>query len=185
MLIRQGETTVKRLNWGCGGYPEPGWINSDLIEGPDILSADIREGLPFERDSIDYAVTIHTLPEIPYPDLVPALEELRRVLKPGAPIRISLPDLDRGIQAYLNGEQDYFLVRDEEAQSIGAKFITHMLWYGHSRTLFTHDFIEELLLKAGFARVVRCAYQKTASPFPEIINLDDREPESLFVEAVK
>ena len=74
---------------------------------------------------------------------------------------------------------------DEDAKSVGAKFVTQMIWYGYSRSLFTHEFIEELLEKAGFSRVDHCAYKQTASPYPEIVDLDNREQESLFVEAVK
>ena len=59
-----------------------------------------------------------------------------------------------------------------------------MLWLGYSKLLFTHDFIEEKLLDAGFRRVARCAFQQTQSPWPEIVELDNRENESLFVEAV-
>lgn len=28
--------TVKRMNWGCGPHPVPGWINSDQKIGPGI-----------------------------------------------------------------------------------------------------------------------------------------------------
>jgi predicted SAM-dependent methyltransferase len=177
---------VMRLNWGCGSWPQPGWINSDIGEHPEVeIVCDIRDGLPLETDSLDYAVSIHALPEIPYPDLVPTLEELRRVLKPGGTLRLALPDLDKGIQAYLGGDSDYFLIPDEDARSLGGKLAVQMSWYGYSRSLFTHDFIEELLLKADFTSVTSCAYQKTASPYPEIVELDNRELESLFVEAVK
>jgi predicted SAM-dependent methyltransferase len=179
-------TARRRLNWGCGKYPEAGWINADKNDHPDIdISCDIREGLPLESDSIDYAVSIHALPEIPYPGLIPTLRELRRVLKPAGTLRLGLPDLDKGIRAYLDKETDYFLIPDEDARSPGGKLIVQMIWYGYSRSLFTQDFIEELLLKAGFARVTRCAYRQTASPYPEIVELDNRERESLFVEALK
>jgi predicted SAM-dependent methyltransferase len=177
---------IRRLNWGCGGHPEPGWINSDILEHPDIqVVCDIRDGLPLENDSIDYIVSIHALPELPYPDLVPALRELRRVLKPGGALRLALPDLDRAIAAYRNGERDYFLIPDDEVRSIAGKLIVQIIWYGHSRTLFTRDFIEELLLKAGFSEVTHCAHQQTATQHAEIIWLDNREDESLFVEATK
>jgi predicted SAM-dependent methyltransferase len=177
---------VRRLNWGCGEWPEPGWLNSDVKDTPGIdIVADVRTGLPLDTDSIDYIVSIHALPELPYPDLVPALTELRRVLKPGGILRLALPDLERGIAAYQRGDADYFHVPDEDARSIGAKFVTQMIWFGYSRTLFVHDFVEELLLKAGFARVERCAYRQTAGPFPDIVKLDNRERESLFVEAFK
>ena len=177
---------VRRLNWGCGEHPEPGWLNSDVKNVPGIdIVADVRAGLPLESDSIDYITSIHALPELPYPDLVPALRELRRVLKPGGVLRLALPDLERGIEAYRSGNRDYFHVPDEDARSLGAKFVTQMIWYGYSRSLFVPDFVEELLERAGFSRVDRCRYRETAGPWPEIVALDNREPESLFVEGVK
>ena len=51
--------------------------------------------------------------------------------------------------------------------------------------MFTYDFTEELLAKVGFWQIVRCAFRQTHSPFPEIIALDNRPRESLFVEAVR
>jgi predicted SAM-dependent methyltransferase len=179
-------TGVRRLNWGCGEWAEPGWLNSDVKDGPGIdIVADVRAGLPLETDSIDYVASIHALPEVPYPELVPVLAELRRVLKPGGVLRLALPDLERGIAAYQRGDADYFHVPDEDARSVGAKFVTQMIWYGYSRSLFVYDFIEELLEEAGFAQVSRCDYRQTASPWPDIVTLDNRERESLFVEAVK
>jgi predicted SAM-dependent methyltransferase len=177
--------TVRRLNWGCG-WPTPGWINSDMWASPGVdIVCDIRQGLPLESESIDYVVSIHALPEIQYGDLVSTLAELRRVVKPGGVLRLGLPDLDKGIQAYITNDRDYFLVPDEEVRSIGGKFIVQMIWYGHSLALFTYDFTEELMFKAGFSRVDRCGYKETKSMFPEIVGLDNREAESFFVEAVK
>ncbi len=123
---------------------------------------------------------------MPYPGLIPVLEELRRVLKPKGVLRLSLPDLDKTIQAYLRKDRDHFsLIPDEDAASFGAKFIVHLVWYGYTRTFFTRDFIEELLLKAGFRQVSQCGYKETYSPYPDIVELDNREEESLFVEAIK
>jgi predicted SAM-dependent methyltransferase len=182
----QQPTGVRRLNWGCGEWAQAGWINSDIKAnaGVDIVT-DIRDGLPIDSDSLDYAVSIHSLPEIPFAELVPALQELRRVLKPGGVLRIALPDLDRGIEAYQRRDTSYFKVPDEDAKSVGAKFVTQMIWYGYSRSLFTHEFIAEQLEKAGFSRVHHCSFKQTASSHPEIVDLDNREKESLFVEAVK
>jgi predicted SAM-dependent methyltransferase len=177
---------VRRLNWGCGELPEPGWLNSDIknVPGVDIV-ADVRSGLPLESDSFDYIASIHALPELPYPDLVPALQELRRVLKPGGTLRLVLPDLQRGIDAFQGNDPEYFHIPDEDARSIGAKFVTQMVWYGYSRSLFLHDFVEELLQRAGFEEIHRCGYKQTASRWPDIVELDNRERESLFMEAVK
>ncbi|MBA3777910.1 MAG: class I SAM-dependent methyltransferase [Chloroflexi bacterium] len=161
-------------------------MNSDRKEGPGIdLCCDIRDGLPLAEASIDYAVSIHGLPEVPYPELVPVLAELRRVLKPGGTLRLGLPDLERAVAAYQRGDRDYFLIPDDEMRSLGGKLVVQLLWYGYSRTVFTHDFTTELLLRAGFRSVHRCTYRETASGQPGIVELDNREMESLFIEGVK
>ena len=49
------------------------------------------------------------------------------------------------LQAYVRGDRGHFLVPDEDAASLGRKFVVHMLWYSHSRIMFTADFIKDLL----------------------------------------
>lgn len=178
------QQSVVRLNWGCGSHVADGWINSDVKDGPGVdLVADIRKGLPLASESLDYAVTIHALPEFAYPELRNVLLELRRTLKPGGVLRLALPDLRRGIDAYLRGDADYFQVDSEEVSSDGGRFIVHMLWYGYSRSLFTVDFVEELLDRSGFIDVCECPFRVTSSEFAQIVDLDNRPDESLFVEA--
>jgi predicted SAM-dependent methyltransferase len=178
------EASVSRLNWGCGSHVADGWINSDVKDAPGVdLVADIRKGLPLASEMLDYVVSIHALPEFSYPELQMVLQELRRVLKPGGVLRLALPDLRRGIDAYLRGDMDYFQVDPKEVKSEGGRFIVHMLWYGYSRSLFTVDFATELLERSGFVEARECAFQATASEFEQIVDLDNRPDESLFVEA--
>ena len=180
------EAAPRRLNWGCGDHTAGGWLNVDVKSGPNIdLTCDIRDGLPLESESFDYAVSIHALPELSYSEVVPALVELRRVLRPGGVLRLALPDLRRAVRAYVLGSEEYFEVGKDEARSLGGRFILHILWYGYSKTLFTEDFIEELLVGAGFESVAACRYMDTQSRYPEIVGLDNRQNESLFVEATK
>ena len=51
------------------------------------------------------------------------------------------------------------------------------------RTPFCFDFARELLERAGFRTVRRCAYGCSASGHAGIAELDNRPRESLFVEA--
>ena len=130
-------------------------------------------------------MSIHALQEIHWNDQLTVLKELRRILKPNAVLRLALPDLMKGVRAFERKDRDYFVVPDADAKSMGAKLITQLIWYGYARTLFVPEFIEELLIKADFRQVMHCQFQQTSSPFAEIVELDNRENESLFVEATK
>jgi len=141
--------------------------------------------LPLADSSIDYIVSIHALPELEYEALVPALAELRRVLKPNGTLRLGLPDVDKAIDAYRRGDGEFFAVPDEDATSVGAKFAIQAMWYGYARSMFTYEFIEELLARSAFVRVTRCEFGQTASRFRGIVELDNRRDESMFVEATK
>jgi SAM-dependent methyltransferase len=174
----------RRLNLGCGPRAAPGWINCDLRphSGIDICS-DLRRGLAIASDTIDCIAAIHVLQDLGWNDIPPALHELRRVLKPGGVLRLAVPDLDKAIRAYLRGDSAYFYVPDRDAQSIGAKLITQIIWYGSVRTPCTFDSVEEWLRRAGFNSIVRRDFG--ASGIDELAALDNRQHESLFVEAVK
>lgn len=175
---------ITRLHVGCGSHAAPGWINADRHPGEGIeLCADLRDGLPIDDASVDYAVAMHVLQDLPWDELPGVLAELRRVLRPGGTLRLGLPDLDRAFDAYRRGDADYFHVPDRDAASIGAKLVTQLVWYGSVRTPFCFDFARELLEGAGFRAVRRSRFGHSDSGHPDIATLDNRERETLFVEA--
>jgi SAM-dependent methyltransferase len=184
--LLDARVSLTRLNIGCGPNPVDGWLNLDRRwhQGVD-LCCDLREPIPLGDASIDYAVAIHVLQDMAWGDLPRAVSEMRRVLKPDGVLRLALPDLERAIDAWRRGDSGYFYVPDEDARSIGAKLVTQIIWYGSVRTPFTFDFAAELLTNSGFRTASRCAFRQTCSAWPEIVVLDNRERESLFVEAVK
>jgi hypothetical protein len=174
----------RRLNIGCGPQPQAGWFNVDRRAGPGVdLVADIRDGLPLPSHGMDCAVAMHVVQDLAWPDIVPALVEIRRLLVPGGALRIGVPDLDRAIDAYLSGRRDYFHVPDRDARSLGAKLVTQIIWYGSVRTPFTFDFACEVLALAGYRSPTRCAFGHSATGDAALTALDNRERETLFVEA--
>lgn len=180
------DARLRRLNLGCGPRILPGWINADRRPAPGVaVCGDFRDGLPLADGGIDYAVAMHLLQDFAWGDIPPLLADVRRVLKPGGILRIGVPDLDRAIDAYRRGDAAYFHVPDRDAVSLGAKLVTQIIWYGSVRTPFTWGYAEEVLRAAGYARVVRCDYGRTASDWPDIATLDNRERESLYVEATR
>jgi predicted SAM-dependent methyltransferase len=177
---------IQRLNWGCGDHLGEGWINSDVKPGGGVdLVADIRQGLPLSDDSIEYAVSVHALPELSIPQIEAGLVELLRVLKPGGVLRLALPDLRLSIDAFGEERGDFFKIEPDAAKTLEGRFIRHILWYGYTRTLFTPAFTRELLEEAGFVEVRECEFGSTASRYEEIVELDNRRDESFFVEGSK
>jgi ubiquinone/menaquinone biosynthesis C-methylase UbiE len=130
-----------RLHWGCGPNATAGWLNADVHphSGVDLVG-DIRDGLALPDACMDYAVAIHVLQDLPWTDIPRALQELHRVLKPGAALRLALPDLDRAIDAYRQGDGAYFHVPDKDARSVGAKLVTQIIWYGSVAHAFQFRF---------------------------------------------
>jgi SAM-dependent methyltransferase len=174
-----------RLNLGCGPFPAAGWLNADLREGDGVdLRADIREGLPLGDSSLGCIVAMHLLQDLAWGEIPVALRELKRILRSGGVLRLGLPDLDRAIDAYRRGDGSYFFVPDEDAETVGAKLVTQIVWYGSVRTPFNFEFASEVLATAGFRQIVRCAFRETRHGDPGIVELDNRERESLFVEAL-
>jgi SAM-dependent methyltransferase len=177
---------VMRLQIGCGKFPRPGWINTDNKVRPGVdCVADLRGDLPFADGTFDYAAAIHVLPHVPLAGLAPALARVRRVLKPGGVLRLALPDLERAIAAFQRRDAAYFAIPDAEWKSLGAKLVAQIVWHNDIRTPFTFDLAAEALENAGYAAVARCAFRETHSRHPEIVELDNRERESFFVEATR
>jgi SAM-dependent methyltransferase len=175
-----------RLNLGCGPAPAAGWLNADKqpYAGLDACG-DLCAGLSLASESIDTIVAMHVLQDLPWGDLPAALAEMRRLLKPGGVLRLGLPDLDRAIDAYRRGDAAYFFVPDDDARSVGAKLVTQIIWYGSVRTPFTFDFAREVLERARFRAIARCDFGCTQHGDAGIVELDNRERETLFVEALK
>jgi predicted SAM-dependent methyltransferase len=162
-----------------------GWVNVDRFAVPGIdVIADLRAGLPLPPASVAWAVAMHVLQDLHYLDIIPALGEVRRVLAPGGILRAGVPDLERGIQAFLRDDRGYFYVPDEEVCSAGAKLVVQAIWYGSVRTPFTWDFAREMCAKAGFRTIHRAAFGRSVTGGAEITRLDNRERETLFFEAV-
>ena len=173
--LQPDDDGVARLCWTTAPSPPSGWLTP---------GTDVRHGLPMDDGRLDYAVSVHTLSTLPLTDVAGVLLELHRVLRPGGTLRIEVPDFLRTLAAFTAGDPDAFVVSDRHAGTLSGKFVTEALWYGLSASLFTEEFLGELLGRAGFTAVRRCAYGETASGPAAITELDER-PESLFMEAVR
>lgn len=70
-----------------------GWLGLSLTQNDHRhLLQDITKSLPFPDNSVDAFQAEDVLEHIPYDRLVPVINEIFRVLKPGALFRLSVPD---------------------------------------------------------------------------------------------
>lgn len=177
---------LNRVHIGCGPCAEPGWINVDRLPAPGVnVVCDITQGIPLLPGASDSVVAMHVLQDLSYNEILPCLAELRRLLKDGGILRLGLPDLEKALTAYMLGDDRYFYIPDEDAADIGAKLVTQITWYGSVRTPMTYGFVREGLLRSGFRAVHRCGFGQTHGAHPEIVSLDNRARETLYVEAVR
>lgn len=191
------------LNIGCGTDRPEGWINADrYVETVEMRDgagnrvggytvptyADLTERLPWDTGTFTLAVCNHVLSDLDHHQLPHALAELCRVLRPGGVLRILVPDLLAAFHRYQMREPEWF-PQDERTGSIDARFCTFVTWYGESRSVFTRQYLRELLHAAGFAATVSLPVGATAIVDPElaaaIVSLDGDRTTALRIEAQK
>lgn len=74
-----------RLDLGCGGNKREGFLGVDVEARPGVdVVHDLTTRWPWEDGSVEEVVSSHFLEHIPGPLRLPMMDELWRVLKPGA-----------------------------------------------------------------------------------------------------
>lgn len=78
-----------KLNLACGGNILPGFSNHDM----DVDLTKLP--LPYADNSVDYILLEHALEHFTVAQALAILDDLRRILKPGATLRVCCPVLER------------------------------------------------------------------------------------------
>jgi SAM-dependent methyltransferase len=84
--------TGMRLNLGCCDAVLPDYLNVDLVGGPGIVTADLRQPWPWVEDSVDHVRAWDIIEHLP--DKIFTMNELWRVLRPGGTAEIAVPTTD-------------------------------------------------------------------------------------------
>jgi len=192
-----------KLNIGGGkGHPKlVGWQIVDLRETADIVHNIVEDPLPFDDDSVDIIFTSHTLEHIYPQQLDYVLEEFYRVLKSEKGIlRILVPDIELGINAYLNKDEQFFYDGDVGLSSVNIPIgglLASWLYstrifkdpnleggFGHVHC-FDYDYMEFRLQRIGFRKIWKSSFRGSIIPEMRSDAFDRHPHDSLCVEAIK
>jgi predicted SAM-dependent methyltransferase len=201
--------TFKLLNLGCGDCKFPGWVNADMYRFHNIIRhrqllpdwmLDARKRWNCPSDYWDGFYSEHMLEHLTYADGFGALKECFRTLKPGAWIRLVLPDLRKSVAQYtgmLSGSgtdrsgpaaaniPDTMVINGEVKKIRYRAFAISNLAqnYGHI-SLWDFEVLAAVLEDIGFHNVKEIEFGKGTNP-TLIRDSAARRSESFYVEAQK
>jgi predicted SAM-dependent methyltransferase len=186
-LLRQ---PLPRLHLGCGGNRLRGWVNVDMGPKGD-LTIDLREELPFASDSVDAIYSEHALEHFERVRDAPfLLGECLRVLRPGAPIRLVVPDAEATIRYYVGTmEEEQAAAYERVLLRIGGTRMdvvnTAFRWKHQHLYMYDEETLRALMQEVGFTEIHRRACQESPVEALRAIDREERRPLSLYVEARK
>jgi SAM-dependent methyltransferase len=170
-----------RLHLGCAHTILPGWVNIDLFgRVPTDAALDVTKPLPLADASVEAIFTEHMVEHLTYKESLALMCECARVLRPGGVIRIVVPDFERYVRSYMDGDDFIKTVRAGVATPLlGLATIA----YGYShRSIWDAETLTSLLRHVGLVGGKSRFGESRIKPCPDT---KARELGSLYVEAVK
>jgi predicted SAM-dependent methyltransferase len=183
-----GKNRVLRLHIGCGRNYKEGWINVDSSKAKKNLCVDLRKGIPFPGNSIDFIYNEHFIEHLSYEEGFCFLREAYRVLKPKAVLRTAFPDLDTLIEAYQKNtwrKMEWVKLIKADWYPSGCFMLNQCIREdGLHKYMYSVDELKRRLHEAGFdsADVYEC--QVNQSNYDDLKCIE-RRADSSVVEAVK
>ena len=201
--------SFKNFHLGCGiiflkNYLNIGfWTNLEqnkLYENPNgvmdtvLLNFDLTQGIPASDNSLDVVYHSHMLEHLTNIEGIQFLKECNRVLKPGATMRLLVPDLGEFSKKYIEKDKFFFDAYRKEALSddkvlyptLGTIFMGMVHNHGH-KMAYDFETIDYILNENGFSDVRKTMFQE--STLSDIQDIEPYAPlraaESLCVECIK
>lgn len=163
----------RRAQIGSGLHYMQDFVNIDanFRRKTDYL-LDVRAGLPFPDNSIEFIYSCHMLEHLYIDEAVNLLRECKRVLTDAGYVRLTLPDFEYALQI-LEGQATSDFPR--RFTSRHGQAINHMFCDGQHRYAFSQEVIQEMAAELGFSAVERASGTDV-----NISNLKDIEPGGSF-----
>ena len=195
------------VQYGCGLAAPKGWLNFDASPrlkferlpgiGPmtgalgrrlfprNVSFGDIVRGLPVADGSVDGVYASHVLEHLSRNDIVKALTNTCRMLRPDGVFRLVVPDLALRAERYVQDRRegraaaaDRFITSCNIGETDRAHGAIGLLrnTFGHNRHLWMYDFelLRTLLEQAGFIGIRRCSFHDSGDPMFDAVEDEGR-----------
>ena len=177
-----------KLNVGSGSNVINGWTNIDINDHAGVMVRDVKLGLPFDDNSVDFIFSEHFIEHLTKNEGIGFFNECYRVLKPGGVVRTSTFDIDdimklcgspeeweRGREGYLQGLFYHYTRVD---------FFNFCVFEeGAHKCMYAPEYLVEVLSMCKFTNFKIPKMRE--SEFIELQNLEWRTNSNCIVEAIK
>lgn len=203
---------MTKINLGSGPHAAVDWINFDygllpflskfrltkmasffglidksyVIKWPKFKYFDIRRGLPYVGDSVDYIYCSNVLEHFEKFEALKILKECDRILKKGGIVRFVLPDLTKLIELYADAESfnREFYGYDKDLffgfwGKIKAYFIRGHQW------MYDKNSFKKMLIDAGFTKISVKKFRVGKCPDINILDLEMHKRLCFYYECKK
>lgn len=155
----------------------------------DVRYANVTKHIPESQHSVDVLYTSHMLEHLDRNEANSFLKEARRVLTHGGIIRVAVPNIRFHIDNYLkSGDADSFIesthLTRRKPNGLLNKARYLMIGDRNHQWMYDGKSLCLLLASAGFVNPRVMEAGSTSIINPGDLNLSERSPESVFVEAI-
>jgi predicted SAM-dependent methyltransferase len=152
-----------KLHLGCGTNIVPGWINLDANPPHGAHGWDAAQDLPFETGSASLIYAEHLIGHLAPPGIMRLLRDCYRVLAPGGILRLSTPDLQTLIDAYVEGRRSDWRDVGWVPATLCDLLNEGMRSWGN-QYVFDRPRLVDCLHQAGFGQVAPVPWRQSAVP---------------------
>jgi len=133
---------------GCGKVNSGEFINVDArpLAHVHVVTDDITSLSDFGDSSVDLIYMCHILEHIKQDELGDVLGELKRALKTGGVLRVSVPNIDQLIAVYTDSGRDVLSINK---QLMGGQDHEYNIHY----SIFNEQYLSDLFKKTGFSEI--------------------------------